>query len=152
MGEGESEIGSRMAENFATRQKLVSEGVPEDEAAAWAATPRVPPSSLLPCTVLASRRPSCRCGPMLGSPPHRPSWPGPTLVGASPTPSGGPGCPAWAFPALTEALAGRSASHHAVVVRAILAHIDLLDANIAALDEEVAGRLGPFRATIELLN
>jgi len=55
-------------------------------------------------------------------------------------------------PALTEALAGRSASHHAVVVRAILAHIDLLDANIAALDEEVAGRLGPFRATIELLN
>jgi transposase len=55
------------------------------------------------------------------------------------------------IPALTEVLAGRFASHHAVVVRAILAHIDFLDANIAALDEEVAARLGPFRPAIELL-
>jgi transposase len=55
------------------------------------------------------------------------------------------------IPALTEALAGRFASHHAVLVRAILAHIDFLDANIAALDEEVAARLGPFRPAVELL-
>ncbi|MGH9104321.1 MAG: IS110 family transposase [Acidimicrobiales bacterium] len=55
------------------------------------------------------------------------------------------------IPALTEALTGRFASHHAVVVRAILAHIDFLDANIAALDEEVAARLGPFRPAVELL-
>ena len=54
-------------------------------------------------------------------------------------------------PALIEALAGRFASHHAVVVRAILAHIDFLDADIAALDEDVAARLGPFRPAIELL-
>ena len=37
------------------------------------------------------------------------------------------------------------------MVRAILAHMDFLDADIAALDEEVAARLGPFRAAIELL-
>jgi transposase len=37
------------------------------------------------------------------------------------------------------------------VARAILAHVDFLDANIAALDEEVAARLGPFRAAVELL-
>ena len=45
--EDESEIGSRMAGNFATWQELVSEGVPEDEAAAWAATPRVSPELAL---------------------------------------------------------------------------------------------------------
>jgi transposase len=55
------------------------------------------------------------------------------------------------IPALTEALAGRFASHHAVVVRAILAHIDFIDANIAALDDEVAARLGPFQPAVELL-
>jgi transposase len=32
-----------------------------------------------------------------------------------------------------------------------LAHIDFLDSNIAALDQEVATRLGPFRAAVELL-
>jgi transposase len=55
------------------------------------------------------------------------------------------------IPALTEALAGRFGGHHAVVVRAILAHVDFLDANITALDEEVAARLGPFRTAVELL-
>jgi len=55
------------------------------------------------------------------------------------------------IPALTEALAGRFGAHHAAVARAILAHIDFLDSNIAALDQEVAARLGPFRAAVELL-
>ena len=54
-------------------------------------------------------------------------------------------------PALTEALAGRFGAHHGAVARAILAHIDFLDATIATLDEEVAARLGPFRAGVELL-
>ncbi len=47
-------------------------------------------------------------------------------------------------PALSEALAGRFAAHHGAVARAILAHIDFLDATIATLDQEVAARLGPF--------
>jgi transposase len=53
--------------------------------------------------------------------------------------------------ALSEALAGRFQAHHGAVARAILAHIDFLDANIAALDQEVAARLGPFRDAVELL-
>jgi len=55
------------------------------------------------------------------------------------------------IPALTEALVGRFAAHHGVVARAILDHIDFLDATIARLDGEVAERLGPFRAAVELL-
>lgn len=55
------------------------------------------------------------------------------------------------IPALNEALAGRFAAHHGAVARAILAHIDFLDATIATLDEEVAARLGPFLAGVELL-
>jgi transposase len=55
------------------------------------------------------------------------------------------------IPALTEALVGRFGAHHAVVVRAVLSHIDFLDANIAALDEEVAARLGTFLSAVELL-
>lgn len=53
--------------------------------------------------------------------------------------------------ALSQALVGRFGAHHGAVATAILAHIDFLDANIAALDEEVAARLGPFRAAVELL-
>jgi transposase len=55
------------------------------------------------------------------------------------------------IPALTEALVGRFAAHHGVVAKAILAHIDFLDAAIARLDEEVASRLGPFQAAVTLL-
>lgn len=54
-------------------------------------------------------------------------------------------------PALAEALVGRFGAHHGAVARAILAHIDFLDANIAALDEEVAAHLGPFRGAVKLL-
>ena len=55
------------------------------------------------------------------------------------------------IPALTDALVGRFAAHHGAVAKAILAHIDFLDAAIATLDEEVANRLGPFRAAVTLL-
>jgi transposase len=55
------------------------------------------------------------------------------------------------IPALAEALVGRFAAHHAAVARAILDHIDFLDATIARLDEEVAVRLGPFQPAVELL-
>jgi transposase len=53
--------------------------------------------------------------------------------------------------ALTEALAGRFGAHHAAVARAILDHIDFLDRNIAALDQQIAARLEPFRAAVNLL-
>ena len=55
------------------------------------------------------------------------------------------------IPALTEALVGRFAAHHAVVARAVLGHIDFLDRSIAVLDQEVVARLGSFWAAIELL-
>lgn len=55
------------------------------------------------------------------------------------------------IPALTEALVGRFAAHHGAVARAILDHIDFLDAAIARLDEQVAARLEPFRAAVTLL-
>ncbi len=52
---------------------------------------------------------------------------------------------------LTEALVGRFASHHGVVARAILDHIDFLDAEIERLDEEVAKRMTPFEPAVQLL-
>lgn len=55
------------------------------------------------------------------------------------------------IPALSEALVGRFAAHHAVVARAILDHIDFLDRTIARLDEQIAQRLGPFLAAVALL-
>jgi transposase len=55
------------------------------------------------------------------------------------------------IPALAEALMGRFAEHHGVVARAILDHIDFLDATIARLDQEITARLGPFRAAVTLL-
>jgi transposase len=55
------------------------------------------------------------------------------------------------IPALAEALVGRFGAHHGVVARAILEHVDFLDATIARLDEEVAARLEPFRAAVTLL-
>jgi transposase len=55
------------------------------------------------------------------------------------------------IPALAEALVGRFAAHHAVVARAILDHIDYLDATINRLDEHVTARLSSFRAAVTLL-
>jgi transposase len=55
------------------------------------------------------------------------------------------------IPALTEALVGRFAAHHGAVARAILNHIDFLDAAIAGLDEQVEIRLGHLDAAVRLL-
>jgi hypothetical protein len=41
------DVGDRLADDFTGWQELVSEGVPEDVAAAWAATPRVSPELAL---------------------------------------------------------------------------------------------------------
>jgi transposase len=52
---------------------------------------------------------------------------------------------------LREVLPGWFGAHHAVLARRILDHIDFLDATIAALDQEVLERLGPFADAVELL-
>ncbi len=52
---------------------------------------------------------------------------------------------------LTEALAGRFDAHHAVAARRILDHVDFLDATVASLSCEVAGRIEPFEGAIALL-
>ena len=54
------------------------------------------------------------------------------------------------IPELQDALVGHFGAHHGVVARRILDHIDFLDGTIAALTEEVVGRLGPFRRAVEL--
>jgi transposase len=48
------------------------------------------------------------------------------------------------IPALKEALEGRFEAHHALVVGAILAHLDFLDAQINRLTEAIEEQLGPF--------
>ncbi len=55
------------------------------------------------------------------------------------------------LPQLTEALCGHFGDHHAVAARQILEHIDFLDANIAALSEQIALRTAPFEAALTLL-
>ena len=55
------------------------------------------------------------------------------------------------IPALSEALVGRFAAHHGAVARVILDHIDVLDAAIARLDEQVASRLGTFQPAVTVL-
>ena len=50
------------------------------------------------------------------------------------------------IPALKEGLHGRFASHHALVIGAILAHLDFLDEQIARLSEAIEAQLGPFAA------
>ena len=54
------------------------------------------------------------------------------------------------IPALTEALESRWQSHHSVVARRILAHIDFLDETIATLSDEIVERARPFDPLIEL--
>ena len=48
------------------------------------------------------------------------------------------------IPALTEALTGHFASHHAVVCRRILGHLDFLDESIAALTAQIDARTAAF--------
>jgi transposase len=52
---------------------------------------------------------------------------------------------------LEEALAAPLAGHHKVAVRAILDHVDFLDASIARLDAAILEQMGPFEAAIGLL-
>jgi transposase len=55
------------------------------------------------------------------------------------------------LPALREALQGRFDAHHALLVGAILAHLDFLDEQIERLSEAIEEQLAPFAAQVELL-
>jgi transposase len=54
------------------------------------------------------------------------------------------------LPALREALEGRFESHHALVIGAILAHLDFLDEHIDRLSDAIEEQLGPFAPGIPL--
>src|SRR4051794_29525346 len=53
--------------------------------------------------------------------------------------------------ALTEALAGRFAEHHAFLARMILAHIDAISAMLTELGARIDEELAPYRTQVELL-
>jgi transposase len=55
------------------------------------------------------------------------------------------------IPALQEALEGRFDELHALLIGAILAHLDFLDEQIDRLSEAIEERLVPFEAAVELL-
>ncbi len=55
------------------------------------------------------------------------------------------------LPQLKEALEGRFDAQHGLVVSAILAHLDFLDAQIERLSEMIEEQLRPFAAAIQLL-
>jgi transposase len=55
------------------------------------------------------------------------------------------------IPALRDALVGRFDAQHALIVSAILAHLDFLDEQIQLLSDEIEVQLAPFAAAVELL-
>jgi transposase len=55
------------------------------------------------------------------------------------------------IPALREALEGRFDAQHALLIGAILAHLDFLDEQIERLSEAIEEQLRPFQAQVELL-
>jgi transposase len=55
------------------------------------------------------------------------------------------------IPALREALEGRFDEEHALVVGAILAHIDFLDEQITLLCDAIGEKIAPFEKAVELL-
>jgi transposase len=55
------------------------------------------------------------------------------------------------IPALREALEGRFDSHHALLIGAILSHLDFLDEQIGRLSAAIEEQLAPFQAHVELL-
>jgi transposase len=55
------------------------------------------------------------------------------------------------IPQLEEALSGNFGSHHAVVCRQVIDHIDFLDRSIAVLTAEIATLLAPFEATLTII-
>jgi transposase len=54
------------------------------------------------------------------------------------------------IPALREALEGRFEPHHALVIGAILAHLDFLDEHIDRLSDAIEEQLGPFAPGVPL--
>jgi transposase len=52
---------------------------------------------------------------------------------------------------LEEALSGHFGSHHAVVCRQIIDHIDFLDRSIASLTAEITTRLAPFEQAVTIV-
>src|SRR5207253_6098669 len=54
------------------------------------------------------------------------------------------------LPALKEALEGRFEPHHALVIGAILAHLDFLDEQIDRLSDAIEEQLGPFATGVRL--
>ena len=54
------------------------------------------------------------------------------------------------IPALREALEGRFESHHALVIGAILAHLDFLDEHIDRLSDAIEEQLGAFAPGVPL--
>src|SRR3990172_12703206 len=55
------------------------------------------------------------------------------------------------IPALREALVGRFDAQHALIVSAILAHLDFLDEQIDLLCEAIEEQFAPFAKAVELL-
>ncbi|MCA1680092.1 MAG: IS110 family transposase [Actinobacteria bacterium] len=55
------------------------------------------------------------------------------------------------IPALREALEGRFDAQHALIVSAILAHLDFLDEQIMLLSDAIEEQIGPFEPAVELL-
>jgi transposase len=61
------------------------------------------------------------------------------------------GRPRQKLPALREALEGRFNALHALLIGAILAHLDFLDEQIDRLSEAIEARIAPFEPAVELL-
>jgi len=55
------------------------------------------------------------------------------------------------LPELEEAFSGHFGSHHAVVCRQIIDHVDFLDRSIGALTAQITERLAPFESAVTLL-
>jgi transposase len=55
------------------------------------------------------------------------------------------------LPALRKALEGRFRTHHAFMLERMLAHIDMLEDDIAALSKQIEEQIAPFAAKVELL-
>jgi transposase len=55
------------------------------------------------------------------------------------------------IPALKEALVGRFDAQHALIVSAILAHLDFLDEQVVLLSQAIEEQIAPFAAAVELL-
>jgi transposase len=55
------------------------------------------------------------------------------------------------IPQLEEALSGTFTTHHAIVSRQVIDHIDFIERSIATLSTEIASRLAPYDATLTII-